>query len=245
LSGQGLVKTTRFQAPSYVGDPVNAVRVFNEKEVDELIILDIGASRKGLAPNYALLADIASEAFMPMGYGGGVSSLDHARRIFEIGFEKIVLNSAFFGNSGVVRQIVGEYGASSVVASIDVAGNMRGRYEVYEHRTGSPAPVSLKDHIAAVLACGVGELFLTAVDRDGTLAGIDLALIEEIAGSVDVPLIACGGAASLADFASAIAAGASAVAAGAMFVYYGPYRAVLIQYPEPAELDSLFGPGQC
>jgi cyclase len=229
-----------FRDPSYVGDPVNAVRVFNEKEVDELVILDIDASKHGEPPNFELLADIASEAFMPMGYGGGIRSLDDARRIFAIGFEKIVVNSLLFDDPRAVRMIVEEYGSSGVDASIDVVSGKAGAYNVYDHRTGRHLPVPLAGHLAAALSSGVGEVLLAAVDRDGTLKGYDIPLIRQVAGKLNVPLVVSGGAGKESDFRAAIEAGASAAAAGAMFVYYGPHRAVLIQYPEEKTLDALF-----
>ena len=240
LKGRGLYKTVGFRDPSYIGDPVNAVRVFNEKEVDELVILDIGASKHGEPPNFEFLGDIASEAFMPMGYGGNIRSLDDARRIFAIGFEKIIVNSLLFDDPREVRRTVEEYGSSGVVASIDVVSGNAGAYNVYDHRTGQHSRVSLVGHLAAALACGVGEVLLTAVDRDGAMVGYNTALIRQVAAMLNVPLVVSGGAGKVSDFRAAIEAGASAAAAGAMFVYYGPYRAVLIQYPDPEVLDALF-----
>jgi cyclase len=239
LKGEGLVKTTGFRNPSYVGDPVNAVRVFNEKEVDELLILDMDVGKRNQPPNFRLLADIASEAFMPMGYGGGIRSLEDARRIFAIGFEKIVVNSLLFDDPSMVKAIVAEYGNSGVVASIDAVLGSNG-HQVYSHRDGRPAKVNLADHLRTALDAGVGEIFISAVERDGTLKGYDLELIRAVAPGLPVSLVASGGAGGNADFRAAIDAGASAAAASAMFVYYGRFRAVLIQYPETKELDATF-----
>jgi imidazole glycerol-phosphate synthase subunit HisF len=240
LDGQGLVKTVQFRQPTYVGDPINAVRVFNEKEVDELIVLDISVSKRAPnEPNLALLANIASEAFMPMAYGGGIASLASARRIFDIGFEKVVLNSLLLDDGAGVEAIVREYGSASVVASVDAVPAPCGGYLVYEHRTGK-AKQPLIEHVRRILAYGVGELFVTAVHREGGMLGYDYDLIRNLSSQVNVPLIACGGAGRTSHFRDAIAAGACAVAAGSMFVFYGRYRAVLLQYPEQSEIDALF-----
>ena len=236
----GLVKTKRFGRPRYVGDPINAIRIFNDKSVDELVVLDIAASRTGTDPDYDLIERIAGECFMPLCYGGGIRTLDQARRIVAAGVEKIALNSTAIDEPGLLSELSGELGASSVVGAIDVKRDWRGRPRVFHPGHGRATGLDPIEHAAALVRAGVGELFINSVDRDGTYAGFDTALIASIASAVNVPLIACGGAATLDDMRAAIGAGASAAAAGSMFVFYGPHRAVLISYPAYAAVRELF-----
>lgn len=237
LRGRGLVKTVKFKDPTYIGDPVNSVRIFNEKEVDELVFLDIFATREGRGPDFDLLADIAGEAFMPMAYGGGITSLEQIRRVFALGFEKVVIDSAAYGGGALIREAAAVFGAQSIVGCVDVRRTLLGRYELYSHAGGTKQPVGLVDHVKALEQQGVGEIIVNAIDRDGTQSGYDLKLIREVASNVQVPVVACGGAGSLDDMAAAVHdAGASAVAAGSLFVFVGPHRAVLINYPPRAEL---------
>lgn len=242
LQDGGLVKTARFNRPRYVGDPINAVRIFNDKYVDELIFLDITASRTGAEPDYDLIARIAGECFMPLCYGGGIRTLDQARRIVAAGVEKISVNSMAIDQPQLLTQLSRELGASSVVAAIDVKRDWRGRYRVYHpgrRRCTSLDPV---EHARAMVAAGAGEIFVNNVDRDGQYSGFDTTLLGAISGAVGVPVIACGGASSLEDMRAAIDAGASAAAAGSLFVFYGPHRAVLINYPDYASVRRLFKP---
>lgn len=233
LRGRGLVKTTKFKDPKYIGDPINSVRIFNEKEVDELIFLDITATPEGRGPDFDLLADIAGEAFMPMGYGGGITTLDQVRRIFSLGFEKVVINSAGYGSGELIQQASAIFGVQAIVASIDVRKTLMGRYELMSHGGRTKQAGQLKDHIARLERLGVGEIFINAIDRDGTQSGYDLKLVKEVSAACSVPVIACGGAGSIEHFAEAVhQGGASAVAAGSMFVFVGPHRAVLITYPD-------------
>jgi cyclase len=239
ISSGGLVKTERFTKPKYVGDPINAVRIFNDKEVDELIVLDIDASREGRGPNYALVEELASECFMPLCYGGGIRTADEARQLISLGVEKVGVQSAALRDPSIIREIADRSGEQSVVASIDVGRDWLGRRKLHS-AAGVKTPGAWQSHLAAVLAMGAGEIMLNAVDLDGTLKGMDLELIREASALSDAPLIAVGGAGSLADFRKATDAGASAVAAGAFFVFQGPHRAVLITYPRPDELSRLW-----
>lgn len=233
LRGHGLVKTTKFKDPKYVGDPINAVRIFNEKEVDELAFLDISATQEGRGPDFELLTDIASEAFMPMAYGGGVTKLDHVKRIFELGFEKVIINSAAYDNPGLIAEAASIFGSQSIVGCIDVCKTLFGRYELRSTSARVKEKVSLTDHLAALTKSGIGEILVNAVDRDGTMGGYDLRLLREISTAVTIPVIACGGAGNVNHFAQAVQdGGASAVAAGSLFVFMGPHRAVLINYPD-------------
>lgn len=237
LRGRGLVKTVKFKDPTYIGDPVNSVRIFNEKEVDELVFLDIFATREGRGPDFDLLADIAGEAFMPMAYGGGITSLEQIRQVFALGFEKVVINSAAYGGGALIREASAVFGAQSIVGCVDVRRTLLSRYELLSHACKTKQPVGLVDHVKALEQQGAGEIIVNSVDRDGTQSGYDLKLIREVTSAVQVPVVACGGAGSLDDMAEAVhEAGASAVAAGSLFVFIGPHRAVLINYPPRTEL---------
>jgi len=241
LRGGGLVKTVKFEDPKYVGDPINAVRIFNDKEVDELCFLDIDATPSGSGPNFSLLEDIASEAFMPFGYGGGITTVEQVRRLFALGVEKVILNTSVARTPRLIEKAAGTAGSSSVVVSIDVRRNSRGEYSVWI-RGGredlARDPVSFAQEAERN---GAGEVLLNAIDRDGTQSGYDLELIRQVAGAVAIPVVAAGGAGTLTHFREAVQAGASAVAAGSFFVFHGKHRAVLIRYPEYRSLVELFG----
>jgi len=240
LRGRGLVKTVRFDSPTYVGDPINAVRIFNEKEVDELVVLDIAATTEGRGPDMRVIAEIASECFMPVAYGGGIRSVDQIRELFALGVEKVIINSQAHANPGLVQEAAQVFGSQSIVVSIDAKRTLLGKYEVRtvggKQRTGTdPAAFA-----AEMERMGAGEIMLTSIDRDGTFEGYDLKLLSKVTSAVKVPVIACGGAASVNDFALAVReGGASAVAAGSLFVFHGPHRAVLITYPPVAELERV------
>lgn len=241
LRNGGLVKTLRFGEAKYVGDPINAVKIFNEKEVDELVVFDIEASKRGTEPNYDLLADIATECFMPVCYGGGVSSVEQALRLVQLGIEKIAVNASAISNPGLVTALSEVLGAQSVVAGIDVKNDWLGRPRVYDASSGKLTNRTPEAWAETLARAGAGEIFLNSVDRDGAQEGYDLKLIGKVAKAVSVPVIACGGAGRVEDFASAVAAGASAVAAGSLFVFQGRHRAVLISYPPYKELERLLG----
>lgn len=234
-----LVKPVRFQGDKYIGDPINAVRIFNEKQVDELVICDIDASVKGTGVNYTLIEEIASEAFMPVGYGGGVASADEARRITGIGIEKIVLNSSAMNRPDTVREISQALGSSSTVISVDAKRKLTGGWDTYALRGSRKTGLSPADAARRAEELGAGEVLISSIDREGTMSGYDLKLVASVADAVRVPVIALGGAGSFHDFAPALDAGASAVAAGSIFVLNGKHRAVLISYPTPAEVRSL------
>ena len=240
LRRRGLVKTLKFRRPKYVGDPINVVRIFNEKEVDELVLTEIVATREKKEPDYELLEQIASEAFMPVGYGGAVRSVAQAKRILRLGIEKVAVNTAALERPDLVRELSGELGAQCVVASVDVKKTWRGRHEVFSH-AGRPVPI--RDPlrwIEELARLGAGEILLNSVDRDGTMTGYDLDLLATLRHRFDIPIIACGGAASVGDMIAAIRAGdVSALGVGARFIYEGPYRAVLVSYLSPDELTSI------
>lgn len=235
LRGNGLVKTRRFRDPVYVGDPVNAVRIFSEKEADEIVVLDIDASREGREPNYELVAEIAGEAFMPVAYGGGVRTLGQMRRLIRSGVEKVVVNSAAVESTSVLSEGAAVFGSQAIVAGIDVKRTLLGGYRVVAKSSTVEARVGLDEHLARLVAAGAGEIFLNSVDRDGMMGGYDLDLIRKVALRVTVPVVACGGAGKLEHLSEAIRdGGASAVAAGSLFVFHGKHRAVLINYPKEA-----------
>lgn len=240
IKGGGLVKTVKFKDPSYVGDPINAVKIFNDKEVDELIVLDITASRENKGPAFATIEDIASECFMPVAYGGGVTTVEQARRIVWMGVEKIVLNTAALRSTDLVSGISDQIGASSTVVAIDVRKDLLGRYRVYDAAREKSTDLDPLAHAERVVAAGAGEVFVNDVSRDGTRKGFDLELVGRMSSALDVPVIACGGAGSLDDVKAAADAGASGVAAGSLFVYVGKHRAVMINYPQYSALRSLF-----
>jgi cyclase len=236
----GLVKTRRFSDRTYVGDPMNAIRIFNGKEVDELMVLDIAASRESAEPNYEMIAQFAGECFMPVGYGGGIRSVEQARRIFALGIEKVCVQSAALERPELISELAGEFGRQSIVVSIDVQEDWLGRKKLYQSRSRKTLPTDWREFLDGAVRRGAGEIMVNSVKRDGTMSGFDLDLIAEAAQRVEVPVIAVGGAGKLADFRHAVDAGAAAVAAGSMFVFQGPHRAVLISYPDYADLERLF-----
>jgi imidazole glycerol-phosphate synthase subunit HisF len=241
IQERALVKTIRFKDPRYVGDPINAVRIFNEKEVDELILLDISATKQSKPPDLRLIEEIAGECFMPLCYGGGVSTLDDVTKILSVGVEKVAVNTRAMAKASFVREIAEAVGSQSIAVSIDAVRKANGEYEV---RTESGSRGTGMDPVTCARQMeemGAGELIVNSIDRDGTMAGYELDLIGRVARAVSIPVIACGGAGRTHDFSDAVRiAGASAVAAGSLFVFYGRHRAVLINYPSPAELEAAF-----
>lgn len=241
LRRRGLVKTVKFKAAAYVGDPINTVRIFNEMEVDELVFLDITASSENKAPQFDLIEEIANECFMPFAYGGGLRTVADIHRLFDLGAEKAVLNTAAFRNPALVTEAARRYGSQSVIISIDVRCNLWGRYQVYVNGGRENTKLDPVEYAVRMAKAGAGEILITSMDRDGTFSGYDLELTRRVAASVPVPVIACGGAGSLPDFQKAVWEGrAAAVAAGSLFVYQGAHRAVLINYPKPEQLKPLF-----
>ncbi|MFX1261507.1 MAG: AglZ/HisF2 family acetamidino modification protein [Promethearchaeota archaeon] len=238
LRGQGLVKTIKFKNPTYVGDPINAVRIFNDKEVDELVFLDISATLEKRSPKYEMIRDIATECFMPFGYGGGIHDIETAARILKLGSEKVIFNSAAT-DLGFLREAADVFGSQSVVVSIDVSRVRRGKYQVFTHSGTVNTKMNPVEFATSVEAAGAGEIFLNSIDRDGTMEGYDIELLKSVTSAVNIPVVACGGAWKLEHLREAILkGGASAVSAGSMFVFHGPHRAVLINYPTQEELKQ-------
>jgi len=241
LKEQMLCKTVRFRDSTYVGDPRIAVKIFNDKGADEVILLDITATRERRKPDFKLIGEIAGECFMPMAYGGGVRDLEDVRTILKLGVEKVVINTAAVENPDFVTEAARINGSSSVVVSIDARRTLFGRYRVCTHagsRKTALEPVAFAKRMAGA---GAGEILINAIDRDGTMQGYDLPLTRSVADAVDIPVVACGGAGSIGDFRAVFReTRASAAAAGSFFVFQGPHRAVLITYPTE-ELEVLCG----
>lgn len=234
-----LVKTVRFDKPQYVGDPINAVRIFNDMEVDEIAVLDIGATAAGTGIPYDLIGEMASECFMPMLYGGAIKSVDDARAILKLGVEKVAVNSAAAADPALLTRIADAFGSQAVVAAIDARKKMFGGYRAFA-RSGKDQVMPVAEWVRQIEAAGAGEILITSIDRDGTMAGYDLELVKLVTASVRLPVIACGGAGSLDDMAAVVLqGGASAAAIGSLAVYQGKNRAVLINFPTPAQLKAV------
>ena len=234
----GLVKSVRFKDHKYVGDPINAVKIFNEKEVDEIVILDISATREKRPPDIRQVREIASEAFMPLGYGGGITTLDEIRELITAGVEKVILNTAAFANPSLIGEGAKYVGSQSIVVSIDVKKDIWGRYRVYVENGSRNTGLDPVAYARQVEDAGAGEILLNSIENDGTFKGYDTLLLQQVSKAVSIPVVAIGGAGSADDFAAAIRHGASAAAAGSLFVFQGPHRAVLISYPGQAELKT-------
>lgn len=240
LKGSGLVKTQKFKNPTYLGDPINIVKIFNEKEVDELILLDITATLNNAQPNLKQIAEIAGECFMPLGYGGGIRDLEDIQKILALGVEKVVINTHAVENPSFIEKASKLFGSQSIIVSIDVKKNLFGRYEIFSHNGRQSTKLDPLRHAIHMQEMGAGELMLNSIDRDGMMQGYDIELIRKISESVSIPVIACGGAGNQNNFNEAVKAGASAVAAGSLFVFQGKHRAVLISYPSQNELKRVF-----
>lgn len=240
LRGRGLVKGVNFKDHQYLGDPINAVRIFNEKEVDELIFLDIVATRENRIPDLEHISNIADECYMPFTVGGGINTVEHIRDILSAGAEKVSINTAAVENPSLIREASDIFGSQSIVVSIDCK-KTKNRYEVYTHSATKSTALNPVEYAVKMEELGVGEILLTSVDREGTRGGYDIELIKMVSDEVHVPVIASGGAGKLEDFAAAVKDGnASAVAAGSFFVFHGRRKAVLISYPPKEELEKLF-----
>jgi cyclase len=240
LRSGSLVKTVKFKDPGYIGDPINAIRIYNEKEVDELIFLDITATLEKRPPPFKVLSEIASECFMPVTYGGGVRDVETIRQILSLGIEKVAINSYAVENPDFVRAAADRFGSSTIVVSIDVRKKIFGRYEVVSHSGRKGTGLDPVEFASRMEELGAGEILLTSVDRDGTQEGYDIELIKSVSSAVGVPVIACGGAGKIEDFGlAAKEGGASACAAGSMVVYFGRNRAVLITFPERDKLEAV------
>lgn len=237
----GLVKTVNFKNPKYVGDPINAVKIFNEKAVDELAIFDIDATVLGKEPNYSLIERLASQSMMPLCYGGGVKTVEQAQRIFSLGIEKIALSSAVLHNPKLITEISDRVGAQSVIVVLDVKKKLLGGYEVYTHNGKKSTGINPFKFVEEAQKLGAGEIVINSIDKDGVMKGYDLDLIAKVREKISLPMTVLGGAGSLDDIEKVIDQhGVIGVAAGSLFVFKGPYKAVLINYPTQLEKNKIF-----
>jgi cyclase len=241
LKNQGFVKGVKFKNHRYIGDPINTIRIFNDKEADEILILDILSSITGSEPNFKLLTDVAAEAFMPLSYGGGIKNLNHIEKLFSIGFEKIVLNSHSVVDPKFINEAVSIAGSSSIVVSIDVKKNIFGKYEMYSKSGTQKHSINPFEFARLAQQMGAGEFIINNIDKEGTKTGYDLHLLKLMTEILSVPVISAGGAGTLQHFKEAVKeANVSAVSGGNFFVYHGKHDAVLIQYPQYEILTELF-----
>lgn len=241
IQDNGLVKTVNFKNPKYVGDPINAVKIFNEKEVDELAIFDIDATVKNIEPNYSLIERLANQSRMPLCYGGGVKTVGQAQKIFSLGIEKIALSSAVLKDPSLISKIAERVGAQSVIVVLDVKKKTFGGYEIYTHNGKKATGLDPVKFVEKAQQLGAGEIVINSIDQDGVMKGYDMTLIQKIREKTSLPLTVLGGAGSLSDIEKVIDShGVIGVAAGSLFVFKGIYKAVLINYPSKEEKNEMF-----
>lgn len=237
---KGLVKTVQFKDHKYVGDPINAVRIFNEKEADELMVLDIDATVENREPDYKMIENLATECRMPLCYGGGIRNVEQAQRIFSLGVEKIAISSAAIHNPDIISEIAARVGSQSVVVILDVKKKLFGGYELYTHNGKRSTGKNPFDFAAQMEQYGAGEIVINSVDLDGMMKGYDMNMVEKTRKKISLPLTVLGGAGTLQDIGKLIQAyGIIGAAAGSLFVFKGVYKAVLINYPNWSEKDKL------
>ena len=239
LSGHKLVKTVKFDNPKYVGDPINAVKIFNDKEVDEIMIIDIDAALNGSEPQFDYLKEVVTESFVPICYGGGITRLDQIDKLLQIGIEKVSLNSVNAQGLDLVTLASQKHGAQSIVGAVDIKLNFLGQPKVFFKNKKYKTSLDYMSYVQALEKAGAGEILINFVDRDGTYKGYDFDLVKKISEALAVPTIFLGGASSENDFSKAFELGASAVAAGSLFVFHGPHRAVLINYPSRKNIENI------
>lgn len=240
LKNESLVKTVKFKEYNYIGDPVNTVRIFNELEVDELMFLDIFASKENRDINFKILKNIANECFMPLSYGGNIKNLEDAKKIFEIGFEKVVINSSAFDNLKLIEEIAKYFGNQSVVGSVDVKKSFWGSEKVYSHHARKKQNIDVVEWTRQLENAGVGELLITSVEKEGSWDGYDIELIKSITKNVQVPVIANGGCGNLKHISEVVKkANASACAVGSMVVYQKKEMGVLVNFPDRKKLEEF------
>ena len=243
IAGGELVKTHRFKDPLYLGDPINAVKLFNDLECDELIVADIRATLEGRTPDYALIEEFAAEAFMPLTYGGGIRSIDQIGRILAIGIEKVVIGAAA-PDGRLIAEAAAVFGSQSIVVSVDVRSKLF-RQEVCIRSATRGLATAPRDYCLQMQQFGAGELFVQSIDLEGARTGYDIALMKEVSAEVQIPIVACGGAGSLEDIRRLLhSTSVAAAAAGTMFVLHGRHKAPLISYPRPDEISGLSSPAE-
>ncbi len=236
----GLYKTQNFKKPTYIGDPINAIKIFNEKEVDELMFLDIDATVQNKEPNYKMIEDIASECFMPLCYGGGVKTVDQMKKIYSLGVEKISTSSAAIENPNLIQEAANIFGNQSVIVTVDIKKDFFGKKKVFINNGKKNTKINPVDFIKRVEALGAGEIVVNSIDHDGVMKGYDIELLKEIKSNIKVPVIALGGAGNLNHIKEIFEISkVDAVACGSMFVYQGPLKGVLISYPPYQKIQEL------
>ena len=243
LSDGELVKTTNFKNPYYVGDPLNAVRIFNEKKVDELIVLDIDASIKKKSPNFQLIKKIAAECRMPLCYGGGVNNLKDVIELVHNGVEKVAINSIALKDTSFIKKASQTIGSQSIVVVLDVKkiGLMNKKYSLFFNSATKQSNWKIEDYILEIQEQGAGEVLINSIDRDGTMLGYDYKLVDLVFEKLSIPITILGGASSLSEFKETINRyGIVGMAAGSLFCFKGKYKAVLLQYPTPSQKDQLY-----
>ena len=241
LKEKGLVKSAKFKNHRYIGDPLNAIKIFNDKKADELLFLDIEASKKKRRVSIELVKQLGDECHMPFSVGGGIKTIEDIGALINAGAEKVCINSAAFDNPQFVKQASEVYGSSAIIVAIDIKKNFFGKYKVYLHSRGKLTNVDPVQQAITMMKSGAGELFINSVDKDGTMDGYDLPLIRSISEEVSVPVIASGGAGSIGDLVKGLTTGkADALAAGSMFVFHGPRKAVLINMPDRNLVSQKF-----
>lgn len=231
LENGGLVKTTKFKRPIYVGDPINTIKIFNDKEVDEVVVIDISASRMNRSPDFRLIEEFASECFMPLTYGGGIRNMSDANMLFSLGVEKICIQTAAIESPKLITDLVERFGSQAIVLSIDVKRSLSGSIKLHRYRGDGNKNITWKQILKTAIEAGIGEVLLCDVGKEGTMSGIDFNLVKTVSDGIPVPLIYVGGIGKMSDFGDALIAGADAVGAGSYFVFHGNNRAVLITYP--------------
>jgi len=241
LKGGGLYKTVRFDSGKYIGDPINAVKIFNDKQCDELVLLDTHVSREDKDINFRLVEEIASECFMPLTYGGGISDLHEIERLLKLGVEKVALNSILLNNPTFVQDAVRTFGSSTIVASVDIKKNLLGQYKIFSHAGKNITGLKLETLLNWLNDVCVGEVLVNAVDRDGMMNGYDITLANKLSKTLSMPLVFAGGCSNLDDMKELLTATqVSAAAAGSFFVFQGPHKAVLISYPSPSVITEIY-----
>lgn len=241
LHNKGLYKTVKYSIKKgkYVGDPINAIKILNDKGIDELIFLDIDASKKKKQPDFNMIKNIASECFMPLAYGGGIASLSQIKTIFQIGIEKVIINSILFEDITFLQKASNMFGSQSIVASVDIKKNLFGKYRIYNSSKKRNLNLDIREYLLSLEKNGAGEIYISCVDRDGTFEGYDTEIIKKVIKGIKIPVIINGGARNIKDFSKAInECGVHAVSAGSFFVFNGPHKAVLITYPDYNDLEE-------
>ena len=235
----GIYKSINFSNYQYIGDPINAIRIFNDLEVDEICILDIDVSKNNSSINYELIEDLASEAFMPFSYGGGITTTNQANKILSLGIEKIIINNAIYHNLNLVSECAERFGSQSVIVSIDYKKNIFNKRVCYDHVLKKKTSIEVVEMVIEAEKAGAGEILINSVDLDGLMTGMDIEIIKRLTEATNIPIIATGGAGNLEHVKNAVKAGANAIAAGSMFIFHGKQKGILINYPEKDQINKF------